>query len=68
MMKSNVATEEYTNLVYETSRKRITLAGYRLANFVISIFGQQNATNSDSFKNTEELEKIFISHAKQNEG
>jgi hypothetical protein len=39
MMTNNEATEEYTNLVYETSRKRITLAGYRLASFVIDIYG-----------------------------
>ena len=38
-MTNSDATEEYTSLVYETSRKRITLAGYRLANFVIDIYG-----------------------------
>lgn len=38
MMKNSVATEEYTNLVHETSKKRITLAGYRLANFVMSVY------------------------------
>jgi hypothetical protein len=37
-MNNNIATEEYTRLVYETSKKRITLAGYRLANFVIQIY------------------------------
>lgn len=42
MMKTNVADEQYTNLVYETSRKRITLAGYRLANVVIDIFNQNS--------------------------
>ena len=30
--------EEYTALAYETSKKRITLAGYRLANIVIDIY------------------------------
>lgn len=30
--------EEYTALTYETSKKRITLAGYRLANYVIDIY------------------------------
>jgi hypothetical protein len=39
MAQTSVANEEYTNLVYETSRRRITLAGYRLANFVIDIYG-----------------------------
>ncbi len=38
MMKNSVATEEYTSLVHETSKKRITLAGYRLANFVMSVY------------------------------
>lgn len=42
MMKTNVADEQYTNLAYETSRKRITLAGYRLANVVIDIFNQNS--------------------------
>jgi hypothetical protein len=37
-MKTNRANEEYTNLVYETSKKQITMAGYRLANVVIDIF------------------------------
>lgn len=43
MMKTNVANEDYTNMVYETSKKRITLAGYRLANFVIDVYNQNKS-------------------------
>lgn len=39
MLVGNKADSDYVKLVYETSRKRITLAGYRLANFVIDIYG-----------------------------
>jgi hypothetical protein len=49
MMNSNEATEEYTSLVYETSRKRITLAGYRLANFVIDVFDPSQSYKAPSF-------------------
>lgn len=49
MMTSSVATEEYTNLVYETSKRRITLAGYRLANFVLSVYSP-TASIEDSFE------------------
>lgn len=31
-------TESYAQLTYETSKKRITLAGYRIANVVIQIY------------------------------
>lgn len=47
MMKNSVATEEYTNLVHETAKRRITLAGYRLANFVIDVYtSPTNSTGS----------------------
>ena len=36
--KTGVLDMEYTMQTYETARKRITLAGYRLANWAISIF------------------------------
>ena len=59
MMNSNVATEEYTNLVYETSRERITLAGYRLANYVIDIFDPSRTYQPLSFDQIEkELMKL----------
>jgi hypothetical protein len=66
MIKGNKATEEYTNLVYETSRKRITLAGYRLANFAMSIFSSNSTV--DTVKTEEprsfiELERMFLNHA-----
>ena len=68
MMKGNKATEEYTNLVYETSRRRITLAGYRLANFAMSIFSSNSTKQTESHKSLKELEKMFMEHAKQNIG
>ena len=69
MIKGNKATEEYTNLVYETSRKRITLAGYRLANFAMSIFSQNSTANVEEPKenrNMENLQRMFLDHAAEN--
>lgn len=64
MMKGNRATEEYTNLVYETSRKRITLAGYRLANFAMSIFSSNSTIKGEEKTRTfEDLERMFLDHA-----
>ena len=37
-MNTNQINEEYTSTVYETAKKRITLAGYRIANIVINIY------------------------------
>jgi hypothetical protein len=36
--KTNKLDTSYNTLTYETSKKRITLAGYRLANYVIDIY------------------------------
>lgn len=66
MMTRTDADEAYTNLVYETSRQRITLAGYRLANFVIDVYGS-NSTKTFDFEDLEELktvEAMFMNHAK----
>jgi len=41
-------------LAYETAKKRITLAGYRLANFVIDVYTSSTASN-DSIDNLEKL-------------
>lgn len=65
MMKTNIANEDYTNMVHETSKRRITLAGYRLANFVIDIYNQ-NKTTEEFFKNAIDLETTFMKHAEQN--
>jgi hypothetical protein len=35
---TNKLSDAYNTLVYETSKKRITLAGYRLANYIIDIY------------------------------
>jgi hypothetical protein len=70
MMTKSDADEAYTNLVYETSRQRITLAGYRLANFVIDIY-ESNSTKALDFEDLDELKNVkdmFMNHAKQNEG
>jgi hypothetical protein len=38
MFTSNKITNEYSDNAYTLSKKRITLAGYRLANLVIKIY------------------------------
>lgn len=38
ILTSNQATQAYNQQTYETSKKRITLAGYRLANYVIDLY------------------------------
>jgi hypothetical protein len=35
---TNHITDEYSTLTYETSKKRITLAGYRLANYIKDLY------------------------------
>ena len=48
--KTKVLDQDYTMLTYETSKKRITLAGYRLANWAISIFKRQQPLFGEYFK------------------
>ena len=38
MKETNIIDKNYSDLVYETSKKRIVLAGYRIANLVIKIY------------------------------
>ena len=38
MFSSSIITPEYQKITEETCKKRVTLAGYRLANLVISIY------------------------------
>lgn len=38
MFTSNIITSQYQKLTEDTCRKRVTLAGYRMANLVISIY------------------------------
>lgn len=38
LAKTNVITDEYSTLTYETAKKRITLAGFRLANYIKDIY------------------------------
>lgn len=38
LAKTNTISSEYATLTYETARKRITLAGFRLANYIKDIY------------------------------
>ena len=52
-------------MVYEISKKRITLAGYRLANFVIDVFDPMKPYN---FSSLDYIERELLSLVKQNLG
>lgn len=43
---TDVITQEYSDSTFEVSKKRITLAGYRLANYVINIYDPQGKHSS----------------------
>lgn len=51
---TNKINEAYNTLTYETARKRITLAGYRLANYIIDLYkaapGRQRTLEIESLK------------------
>ena len=55
MFKTNILTEEYTKVAFETSKRRITQAGYRLANIIISIYQGEAVvkTKQERFKDVE---------------
>ena len=38
MFNSNIINQQYSDQTYETDKKRVTLAGYRIANLVINIY------------------------------
>jgi hypothetical protein len=38
ILTTNKITDAYSMLTYETAKKRITLAGYRLASYVINLY------------------------------
>lgn len=40
MFTSNKISQQYSDLAYETAKNRVTLAGYRIANLVMSIYGK----------------------------
>jgi hypothetical protein len=52
--KASKLDNAYNTLAYETSKKRITLAGYRLANYVIDIY--KSAADRVVMQNEEILE------------
>lgn len=57
MFENKEITEDYSKLVYETCKKRITLAGYRIANIVIDIYKQ----------NTKDIENYSLDRAERME-
>jgi hypothetical protein len=42
---TNKLTDDYINLTYETSKKRITLAGFRLANYIKDIYKEKGTAS-----------------------
>ena len=38
ILETNQLNDQYNTMTYETSKKRITLAGYRLANYVVDLY------------------------------
>lgn len=48
MFTSNKITQQYSDQTYEAAKNRVTLAGYRIANLVISIYGQGTPQLVDS--------------------
>ena len=38
ILETNQLNDQYNSMTYETSKKRITLAGYRLANYVVDLY------------------------------
>ena len=38
MMNTNKIDQDYTDMTFDASKRRIVLAGYRIANTVISIY------------------------------
>ena len=59
MLKTNEAGEEYTALAYETCKKRITLAGYRLANIIIDIYKSSSSERNNDESVGSKLEKTW---------
>ena len=52
---TNKVDEQYSQLAYETSKKRVVLAGYRIANLVIAIY--EKASMKDDTERVEEMRK-----------
>lgn len=48
MFTSSAISQAYSDLAYETSKKRITLAGYRIANLVIKIYEKISLDENES--------------------
>lgn len=63
-LTTNKVTEEYVALAYETCKKRIALAGYRLANLVIDIY--EKAKRKDSFALPTTMQEILDSVVLEN--
>ncbi len=67
--KTNKLDSAYNTLAYETSKKRITLAGYRLANYVIDIYKNASERVSslipENPENPKNIWKFFAEHSKK---
>ena len=65
IFKTNQLDEEYTTLAYETSRKRITLAGYRLAHWIVDIY--KKAIRSGNLVGSQESSQESVPVVEKNE-
>jgi hypothetical protein len=66
ILNTNKLNEAYNVLTYETSKKRITLAGYRLANYIMDIYKTSKSSfNLDErINNPKLLWKFFAEDSK----
>ena len=55
MIVGNEATDEYVQKSYELCKKRIVLAGYRMANIILDIFKAKNPALNENAKEKEEI-------------
>lgn len=65
--KTNKLDDAYNTLAYETSKKRITLAGYRLANYVIDIYknAAEQVHSEPIPENPKNIWKFFAEHSRK---
>jgi hypothetical protein len=61
-MNTNKLNEAYNTQTYETAKKRITLAGYRLANYVVDIYKTALHSDSEHHKNIKAMNQKDLCH------
>jgi hypothetical protein len=61
---TNKANDEYIKLTYETSKKRITLAGFRLANYIKDIYKKTNKTRPWHNMNSNQIWEQLALHSR----